>query len=110
MIILRYLPDLLFAALLVWFVVDFVVRFARSRGSLWDRLLGVGRESATKLWAKVVGLVSVALGLLANSAELLNLPQADDLMQKYLSPDVVAIAGLVIAAITIWARNRTTPR
>ena len=109
MSILKYLPDLLFGVLLLWFVIDFVVRFVRSQGSLWDRLLGVGRESATKLWAKVVGLASVALGLLANSAELLNMPQASDLMQKYLSPDVVAIAGLVIAAITIWARNRTMP-
>lgn len=76
-------------------------------GSLWDKLLAAGSDSATKLWARFLALIGAMLGLVTSAADYLGDPQLSSVVQQYFKPDYVAYAMIGIAIVTIIARNRT---
>lgn len=95
-----------FAFVLATFVRD----FKAATGSLWERLLASAEDSATKLWAKALVLVSTAAGSLVFATDYVNDPQLSAMIKAALPPELLPIFGIVAAVVTIWARNRTLPK
>lgn len=100
----------IFVIILIYFVVVMAYEFVTTSGTLWCRLLAAGKGSATKLWAGIVSIGASAIGVLASSAEVLNMPQVEAALREYAKPEWFAAISLVIMLITIWARRRTMPR
>src|SRR5215470_263606 len=97
---------ILFAAL-VYVVIDFIRSFRAAAGTLWQRLLATGRESATILWQRF----TIALASLADAvvwlAELLNAPGVAEPIKSVLQPQYVAAFMVAVAVIGELARRRT---
>jgi len=97
---------ILFAAL-VYVVIDFTRSFRAAAGTLWQRLLATGRESATILWQRF----TIALASLADAvvwlAELLNAPGVAEPIKSVLQPQYVAALMVAVAIIGELARRRT---
>lgn len=74
----------------------------------FGEIVALGANSATKAWLRLVGLIASGLAALGWVSEAANLPQVQDAMQKYLSPEIVLTATVLAALIGIWARNRTS--
>jgi hypothetical protein len=56
--------DLLLLAALGYIVVDAVISYRAAVGTVWQRLLAAGKDSATVLWARfTVCVAAVANGL-----------------------------------------------
>lgn len=67
-----------------------------------EMLWALGRDSATKFWAKIGGLLG-ALGTLLVTVS----PQAESLIKTYLTPGYVTAGLFIFAVIVELARNRT---
>lgn len=93
------------AAYFIWMTVS---RFmAETDGTVWERLLAAGSDSATKLWARFMVIVGAGLGLLTTAADYLGDPGLSAAIQQYLDPRYVGAAMILISLVTIWARRRT---
>lgn len=99
--------DFIIAALVVYFVYDFVASYRASVGTVWERLLATGKQSATILWARFVVIVSGASGGLALLAEYLNAPGVSDAIKSVVQPQYVIILLIAIPLISEFARKRT---
>src|SRR5712692_4313398 len=79
----------------------------RAHGTLWQKLLAVGRHSATILWARF----TVAVAALADGAvwvaDFLGSPQVAGAMQAHLDPRTVAAVMVAVAVVSELARRRT---
>jgi len=98
-------------AIYVWQMVLSYRELAQTGGSLWQHLLAAAWGSATKLWAKSVGIVASLIGYVATMTDWLNAPQITALIKQYADPQwIVAIMAalfLLTTFVTEWARGRT---
>ena len=99
--------DVLVIAALVYVVIDAVISYRAAAGTVWQRLLAVGKESATVLWSRFVVLVAGLTDGLVWLADLIGQPSVASAIQAYLKPSYVAGIMVAVAAITELARRRT---
>lgn len=104
---LYLLVDLPIAALVLYFVYDFVTSYLAAPGTVWERVLASGKGSATIVWARFVVLVSGASGGLVMLADYLNAPGVSDAIKSVVQPQYVMIMMVAIPLITEFARRRT---
>lgn len=102
----------LILAIIALSVISYVVwtftrDFTAAKGSTWQRALSAADDSATKLWAKFVMLVGATSTALSGAATYFNDPSLSDAIKNVLQPQYVGLFVLLVAAVTIWARNRT---
>lgn len=101
--------DIVLAAIVGYFIYDFVVTFATSTGTIWQRLLATGKQSATILWQRFVVIVTGLSGGLVMLADYLNAPGVGDAIKSVIQPQYVAVFVIAIALISEIARRRTLP-
>lgn len=99
--------DILLLALLAWIVFDAVRTYRATIGTVWDKLLAAGKDSATILWARFTVLIAALVNALVWLADVLNQPQVSIAIKTYLTPQLVAGIMIAIAFITELARRRT---
>lgn len=95
------------AAAALYFVWRIVAAYRASTGTVWERVLGTAKGSATILWQYVVGAAGVGMTYAAQVADFFNMPEVRDFIAKQLTPTQVGVALLAIAAVTVFARMRT---
>ena len=99
--------NLVLLAALAYVVIDFIRSYRAAVGTVWQRLLATGRESATILWQRF----TIALASLADAvvwlAELLNAPGVAEPIKSVLQPQYVAALMVTIAVVGELARRRT---
>lgn len=95
------------ALVAIYILGTFVVAFTHEKGTLWQRLLKAGEDSATIVWAKF----SIAAGLLTAAmvqlAQTVGDPQVGAAIQRVMTPQMWGIVFAVAMAITVLARKRT---
>ena len=98
-----------FALFIVYILIDGFKDFAQASGTVWQKLLAVGKNSATILWARFTGLVAALAGALAFVADYLNAPGVGDAIKSGIGdhPQYVAAFSLFVAVMTEFARRRT---
>jgi hypothetical protein len=104
---LFFIMDVAVAAIFIYFVIDAVRSYMGTTGTTWERLLAVGKQSATILWARFTVVVTAGTGGLAWVADVLNAPQVSSAITTYMSPRVVAVLMIGAALIAEIARRRT---
>lgn len=73
----------------------------------WERLWAAGHGSATKLWARVVGMIAAVISAGAGLAPMLGAPEVSDFIKANFDPQTVTIIMIGIMAVTELARNRS---
>lgn len=109
------LVALIFIAATAWYVYAMVRDYNATtwdyndpkQDHLWERLLMTARGSATKLWMRLVGLVSSLAAVLVTYAPFLDSDAVQNAITTYMKPQYVAGVLLVTAMIGEMARNRT---
>ncbi|HEY1361496.1 MAG TPA: hypothetical protein VGF60_04580 [Xanthobacteraceae bacterium] len=107
---MQMLIDVLVLAALAYVAIDAVRSFTRAAGSLWQRLLAVGKQSSTLLWQRFVVLVAGLADALAWAADLLGEPSVASALQAHLKPSTVAAVMVAVAIVSELARRRTLRR
>ena len=107
---MRLVIDVLIVLAVVYVVIDAVVSYRAAAGTVWQKLLAVGKESATVLWSRFTILVAGATDGLVWLADLAGQPAVAGAIQSYLKPSYVAGLMIAVAVITELARRRTLVR
>lgn len=94
-------------AMIGWIVFTFVRAWTVESGSLWQRTLKAGKDSATIVWTKVVLVVGGLVAVLDKMATLAGDPSLAAQIQQYATPQIVSYAMIAIMFVNIWARLRT---
>lgn len=105
---IRVAIALALVALVIYIVATGYAQFAKSSGTVWERLLAAGRDSATILWGKFCLVLAGIIGNLDSTADVLNLPEMKTFINSWVG-DPKLIAGIMaaIAFVSILARKRT---
>ena len=99
--------NLILLAALLYVVVDFLRSFRAAAGTVWQRLLATGKQSATILWQRfTIAVVSFADAIVW-LADLLNAPGVAEPIKSVLQPQYVAAFVMAVAIISELARRRT---
>lgn len=98
---------ILFLGVAAWLGAEFVKDFASAKGSLWDRLLAAGKDSATWLAARVLAILGSLAGLGENVGDYLGDPAISAAVRGLLSPEIVPYYALFAAVTFALARRRT---
>jgi hypothetical protein len=101
--------NLVLVAALVYVAVDFVRSFRAASGTVWQRLLATGRQSATILWQRFTIALAAFTDALLWLAELLNAPGVVEPIKSVLQPQYVAVFVVAVAIVSELARRRTLP-
>ena len=104
---MQLIINLVLLVLFVLFLVDAIREYASTSGTTWERLLAVGKDSATILWTRFVGIVATGISSLVWIADALNAPQVASAMSTYGNPKVVASIILAVTIVGELARRRT---
>jgi hypothetical protein len=99
--------NIVLAAIALYFIVDAVIAYHRAVGSVWQRTLAAGKQSATIVWARLVVIITAGISGLAWLADFVNQPGVSAAITTYLKPNVVAGIMVAVAVITELARRRT---
>jgi len=99
--------DLVLLALVAFVVADAVRSWRGATGTVWKKLLAVGKQSATILWARFCVLLAVLADGLIELADLVGSPAVAAAMEQHLTPSTVAAIMVAVAVISEWARRRT---
>ena len=100
---------LLVATLLMvgWIASTFVHAWTVEPGSIWQRTLKAGKDSATIVWAKLVIVAGGLVAVLDKAADLAGDPSLTAQIQQYATPQVVGYVMIAIMFVNVWARLRT---
>jgi hypothetical protein len=90
-----------------WIVFTFVHAWLTETGSLWQRTLKAGEDSATIVWAQVVLVAGGLVALLDKIATIAGDPSLASQIQQYLTPQIVGYVMMGIMFVNVWARVRT---
>lgn len=93
--------------MICWIVCTFVHAWITETGSLRQRTLKAGKDSATIVWAKVVLVAGGLVAVLDKIATLTGDPSLTTQIQQYLTPQIVSYVMMGIMAVNVWARFRT---
>lgn len=99
--------DLVLLASFLYVAWDFYADYRAAAGTVWQRLLASGKESATILWTRFTVLVTALSNSLVWVAGLLGAPGVEDSIKAALQPAYVAGFVVAIAIVTELARRRT---
>ncbi len=99
--------NLILSGIFIFVVVDAVRRWRGATGTASQRLLAIGRQSATVLWARFTVLVATLTDGLIELADLVGSPAVAAAIAQYLKPSTVAAIMVAVAVISEWARRRT---
>lgn len=102
-----FLWTLFLVAAVIFVGYRMVVGFRAAEGSIWQRLVTAGEDSATMTWGYVQIMVGGLLDILVKIAGYLNLPELANFIQLPAFSQYTSIAFIVIGAITLLARMRT---
>lgn len=97
-------------ASLLFMAYHLVKKFREAEGTVWERLLAGGRDSATILWGYLLYLAGAILDLIERMAVFLNMPEVTTFVNTHVPPKYVAGGMMVIGIITIAARLRSILR
>lgn len=98
--------NLAITGLLIFFVYDLVVSYATATGSTGQRFWTAGKQSATVIWLRFVGIVAAGIGSLEWIADALNAPQVSGAIATYGNPKVISAIILGITVVGEMSRRR----
>jgi hypothetical protein len=104
---MKSLLTLLFIAVLVYSAYQLWSGFQAAEGTAWQRLVTTFRSSSTLAVAFVVRVADSLAGSLDGIAGWLNMPEAQAVIQRYLTPEMAMLLMLGVAIATEIARRRT---
>lgn len=101
--------DVIIALICIYVIIDFIRAYATATGTIWERLLTVGKESATILWQRVVICITGLSGALVWLADWLNAPGIGSAIKSAIGdrPQIMAAFLVGTAIISEIARRRT---
>ena len=99
--------DIALIAALVYVVIDFVRAYRVAVGTVWQRLLATGRNSATILWQRFTIALAGFADALVFVADLLQAPTVAETIRSVLQPQYVAVFVVLVAVVGELARRRT---
>jgi uncharacterized membrane protein len=73
----------------------------------WERLWAAGSGSATKLWARVVGIVGSVIAAIIGLAPMLGAPEVAEFIRANFDPQTVTVVMIGVMIVTEFARNRS---
>lgn len=89
-------------------IIQMVIAYSKADGSIWNKMLAAGSQSATILWNKFTIVLAGLVGTLGDLADALGQPQIKDYLNQALgNPKLVASIMLAASIVTIAARART---
>jgi hypothetical protein len=106
---LNVITDAVMLGIIAYVVYDAVTRYRAATGTTWERLLAVGKGTATILVQRGVYLLAALSELLPSMVSVLGAPEVATQIQAVLPPGSGPFFMLVTAALTEWARHRTLP-
>lgn len=101
--------DIPITALVAYFIYDFVVSYRAAAGTVWQRVLAAGDQSATIVWQRLIVIASGLSGAVVVVADYLNAPGVGDAIKSAVQPQYLVIYAIVMALISEFARRRTLP-
>jgi hypothetical protein len=99
--------DLVIAAIAIYFAIDAYMAYKGAAGTMVQRMLAAGKQSATILWSRFVVMVTAMTGALAWVADMAGQPSIAQAIQAAVKPQYVAMVTVAIAVIAELARRRT---
>src|SRR5262245_14910368 len=99
--------NLVLVAALGYVAIDFLRSFRAAAGTVSQRLLATGRQSATILWQRFTMALAAFTDALLWLAELLNAPGVAEPIKSVLQPQYVAVFVVAVAVVSELARRRT---
>lgn len=99
--------DIALLALFAYFTASFTYNFVKEPGSIWQRFLAAGRDSAVIAWNRLVVIGVSAVNSAAWLSDALGQTGAADVIQSHLKPTYVAAFAVGVALLSIAARFRT---
>lgn len=96
------------ASIAAYFIYNIYRLYRDATGTVWQRFLAAGRESATMLWSKFIIILAGIVANLDYMADLIGQPGMKEYIDQLAgNPRTVAIVMLVISVVTMTARART---
>jgi len=90
-----------------WIAFTFAHAWTAEAGSLWQRTLKAGQQSATIVWAKLVIMAGGLIAVLDKIADLAGDATLTAQIQQYATPQVVGYVMIGLMLVNVWARLRT---
>lgn len=98
---------IIFWVVLLALVVDAVHGYVHSTGTVWDRLLAVGKDSATILVARAGAIGGLGLNAIVQVADLLGAPSVSTALTTYVNTKAVGYTLAAAALVVEISRRRT---
>lgn len=101
-----------FGAIFIWVVLiglvaDAVHGYVTGTGTVWDKMLAVGKSSASILSARVGMIGGFGLQAIVSLAEVISSPTVKAFVDQYINASAVGYTMIVAAVIAEVARRRT---
>lgn len=96
-----------FTIVLVGLVADAVHAYYTTTGTAWQRLLAVGKTSATIMVARLGAIGGLALNAAIEIADLVGSPAVSAALTQYVDAKAVGYTLAVAAIVVEWSRRRT---
>lgn len=102
-----FLIDALIIAALAFICYRFFIAFRANIGSIWDRVMKAGHDSAVMVWSYLQIAADGILTVIANVVGFFADPETTNQIMQYLPPDWLRWFLLFTAGVTILTRLRS---
>ncbi len=99
--------DVVVVIIALYVIYDAVSSYIAATGTVWQRFLVVGKQSATILWSRALIVFGAMIDILSQLADFLGAPGVSTSLQQYLDAKTLAAIMIGTAVMTEYARRRT---
>lgn len=87
--------------------LDFYLSYRKTTGTVWQKLLGAGKTSASILQARVIAMGGIGLNAITDLADVIGNPALKAMIDQYINAPAVGWTMVAVAFIAEFARRRT---
>lgn len=98
---------IVFTIVFAGLVADAVHGYYTATGTVWERLLAVGKSSATIMVARLGAIGGFVLNALVEIADLIGSPAISSALTTYVDAKAVGYTLVAAAIVVEWSRRRT---
>lgn len=85
---------------------DFYTSYRKAEGTVWQKLLGAGKTSASILQARVFAIGGIALNGITDLSDMIGNPALKAMIDQYINAPAVGWTMVAMAFVAEWARRR----
>lgn len=86
---------------------DFYMSYRKTTGTVWEKLLGAGKASATILQARVAAIGGIALNGIVDLSDIIGNPSLKAMIDQYINAPAVGWTMVGMAVVAEYTRRRT---